>query len=82
MSKEILRIQCDCGHKGHFFALEKWLNEGEILATVCEADSELPFFLRLKYAFLYLLGRQHLNYTEIVLDREWTLKKLKEAIEK
>ena len=80
MSKEIIRIDCDCGHKGHFFALEKW--NGDLLAIVCEADRHAGFWHRLKSAVIFILGWENLNYTEIVLDRNKTLKDIKKAIEK
>lgn len=77
---EIIRIECDCHHKGHFFAIEKW-NDSSMIAIVCEADRDLPLWNKIKDSFWYLLGKKHLNYTEVILDRETTLTQIKNAIE-
>ena len=75
MEKPILRIECDCGHPGHFFALYPW-DGTAMLSVVCETDRGLPLLSRIKHAFFYVLGQRHLNYSEVVLDREWTLEKI------
>lgn len=65
------RIECDCGHRGHFFTIGEWGGDDKLhWSVVCEAGRDLPFWTRVNYAVNYILGRHQLNYIEIIWKRE------------
>jgi hypothetical protein len=68
--KKDLRLECNCGSKGHFVAFELWDDDfGYMWATVVEADRKMPLFWRIKQAISYVLGFENLNYEEVVLTK-------------
>lgn len=77
---------CKCEDTDHMFVIisppEEWAEEeGEIWIHV-HLRQDLNFFQRLKYAFLYLLGKQSIYgaFGEIILNKS-ERERLKKALE-
>lgn len=80
-TKNEFKIDCDCGHKGHFVSIGEWMDDDEptFYAALCEADRKLPFLYRLKNGVKYILGLDNLNYIEVIWRKKEMLE-LKEFI--